>query len=128
MNTFFGLATGVCNPCSADAFCATCQFSESQCKSCLTGYHLNLRKCISDSNLGVSMTLNADFNTFMANIISFKLSICDMLGGSFRGKEKLFTILSLIFGSVQVGGSVTVPEGESADDAFTSLSNSLEGS
>ena len=125
MDSFLGLATGVCNPCSADAFCATCQFSESQCTSCLDGYSLNLMKCISDSNLGVSMTLNADFNTFMANIISFKLSICRMLGGSFVGKEKLFTILSLVFGSVEVDGSVTVPEGEDATSAFDSLSSSL---
>ena len=68
MGTFLGLATGVCNPCSAEAFCATCQFSESQCTSCLNKYTLNLRKCISDENLGIQMTLNADFNTFMTKI------------------------------------------------------------
>lgn len=74
------------------------------------------------------MTLNADFNTFMTNIIEFKLSICRMLGGNFVGKEKLFTILSLVFGSVNVDGTVTVPEGEDPTEAFNSLSTQLEGS
>ena len=63
----------------------------------------------------------------MININKFKLDFVNRLGGAFRGKIRLLTFLKLVFGSVNAEAQVTVPAGESPDDAFNTLNSGLEG-
>ena len=111
MPTLFGSSTGVCEPCDPDAYCKTCILSDSQCTSCLSGYSLSQMKCISDQNVGLSLTLNTDIDTFMLNIKSFKEGVADILGGNFVGKRRLLTILAINSGSAIVDTTVTVSNG-----------------
>ena len=129
MKTFFGFPTGLCEACdSEDAFCGSCIFSPSQCTTCISDeYQLKKGKCISKKNVGCKFSLNANYNSFMLNINKFKLDFVNRLGGAFRGKIRLLTFLKLVFGSVNAEAQVTVPAGESPDDAFNTLNSGLEG-
>ena len=69
----------------------------------------------------MNLVLDTDYNTFLMNINGFKLGILRKLGGRFVGRLRLITILSIIFSSVDVSTSVTLPEGEDADETFNSL-------
>lgn len=127
MKTLFSLDTGICLACSSEQFCATCELTSIQCTSCLSGYTLNKGKCISNQNVGVNMVFNTDYNTFLLNINRFKLDLLEKLGESYQGRPRLITILSILYGSVQIDSLFTTPNEQNPLDLFNTLDTGLEG-
>ena len=81
-----GESTGICEPCSSDiGFCATCEYTDYQCTSCLDGYSLRGIKCISDVRIVFVVLLDTTIIAFIPLINGFKRAFMNTLGPPYAG-------------------------------------------
>lgn len=128
-----GLPTGQCIPC--DSNCATCAKTPAFCLSCPSGSSLVALKCISNQNIGFSLTFSsptaaspaAEMQSFMIILEEIRATLAGLMGAPYSTNPNLISFSSILSGSVIVGGLMDTTGSDPAA-SLTTATNKLGAS
>jgi hypothetical protein len=123
-----GYVQGQCLPCTAP--CVTCYGSQTYCTSCKSGYTKNGWKCLSNLNVGFSVSLTTD--DLAAVLTAVDQIVAQMLTylGISHDKVDAITFSSIKHGSVNINGfaTPTTVSSTTVSSSTSSLSSGLSSS